>query len=93
MLKGLDKCLMNESMNTMADWINEEWKDRGMAGGDWVDECPGRAEARRAWLEEAGFLVSKGSAALSPETLRGGARTHCEKMQLGCMESTVILYS
>lgn len=38
MLKGLEKCLMNESMNTMADWINEEWKDRGMAGGDWVDE-------------------------------------------------------
>ena len=37
MLKGLSK-LMNESMNTMTDWVKEEWKDRGMAGGGPGDE-------------------------------------------------------
>lgn len=68
MLKGLSK-LMNESMNTMTDWVKEEWKDRGMAGGGPEDECPGRPEARRTQLEEAGFWVRKGSATICPETL------------------------
>ena len=68
MLKGLSK-LMNESMNTMTDWVKEEWKDRGMAGGGPGDECPGRPEARRTQLEEAGFWVRKGSAAVCPGTL------------------------
>ena len=40
-----------------------------MAPGGPVDECPGRPEARRAQLEEAGFWVRKGSAAICPETL------------------------
>lgn len=69
-VKMLDTCLMNESMNTMAGWTNKGWKDRGMAGGGWVDERLGRAEARRAQLEDAGFLVRKSSGALPAEALR-----------------------
>lgn len=72
-LKGLSK-LMNESMNTMTEWVKEEWKDRGMAGGGPGDERPGRPEARRTQLEEAGFWVRKGSAAVSAQRPLGRSR-------------------
>ena len=80
MLTALDK-LMNESMNTMTDWIKEEWKDIE----EWPEEA-GRMSAQADQKQgEHRIPGQKGLSSDLPRDPWGRARTHCEKMQPGCV--------